>query len=168
MTYKIKNIKARKQLLSYTCGVASLRTIFYFYKKNISEQELINKGNVKKEGLSHYQMRKLSRLYDFKCYTKSNASVKDLEYWLEQDIPVIVNYQDSESPNNGYNGHYAVLYGYDDNWFYIADPANYYEGDGKKFAANRKIERSNFISRWWDVEENEDESRKWFMIIRSK
>ena len=69
-----------------------------------------------------------------------------LEYWLEKDIPIIVNYQHQEYSNDDKNaGHYAVLYGYDDNWFYIADPSNYYEDDGKKFAANKKIERSSYL-----------------------
>lgn len=166
MTIKTRAIKARKQRLSFSCGPASLRTIFHFYGLSVSEQELIEKGQIQNDGTSHQMMSKLARMYNFKCYSKSNASVEDLEKWIKKGYPVIVNFQ--LGIPNGVNGHYAIIYGYDDKFFFLADPANYNEEDGKKFTENNKITRKKFIESWWDNDEKANETSKWYCLIRPK
>ena len=163
---EITDFKIRKQLLEYSCGIAAVRSIFLYCGLSISEQELREKIGITKDGLSHKQMRKLVRMYNFSFYSKSNSSILDIEKYLSKNIPVIVNYQSGKP--NGENGHYAVLVGYDAEYVKIADPSNYYEGDGKKFSNTKLMTRKDFLDRWWDINPNSNEDKKWMAIIKPK
>jgi predicted double-glycine peptidase len=162
---QLQKLKARKQRRNYTCGPAALRTIFYFYGYSASEQDLIDEGEIGEEGTSHSTMRFLARKHGFSFYSKTKASIKDIEGWLDRKIPVLVDYQ-AYGPFNGNSGHYAVAIGLDAEWIELADPANYTEGDGKKFTENRKIKRSEFLQRWFDT--GETQVYKWMAIIKKK
>ncbi len=167
MTVIIDNVRPIRQRREYTCGIASLRTIFHYYGFNISEEELKRIGNITEDGTSHLQMRKLANKYNFRFYAKSYATLEDLKKWLKQDCPVIVDYQDYGT-SNGKNGHYSVVYGIDDNYIMLSDPANYVEGDNKKFSNNKKMTIEKFLERWWDEDEKENEINRWFVIIRPR
>ena len=165
----IDGVKPRRQLTNYTCGPGALRTIFHFYELDVPEQELIENGEIEEDGTSHQQMRKLVRKYGFKFYSKSNGTLDDIKKWLKEECPIIVDYQDYDNGKlTGWSGHYAVIYGIDEKFIFLSDPANYYEGDGKKFANNKKMEIENFLRRWFDLDENEDEVHGWFAIVRPK
>jgi len=169
MTIIIDEIKPIRQLTSYTCGLGALRTVFHYYGFDVSEDELKKAGCIDENGTSHQQMRKLANNYNFRFYAKSNATLEDLKKWLKKDCPVIIDYQDYDYGRLGYNnGHYAVAYGIDDNFVYISDPANYNENDKKRFANNKKMEIDNFLKRWYDMDENQNETRRWMVIIRPK
>ena len=169
MTIIIDNVKPRKQNTNYTCGPGSLRTIFHFYGYDIPEKDLIFTGEIEEDGTSHQQMRKIARTYKFKFYSKSDATLDDLKFWLKRDCPVIVDYQDYDYGKlDGHSGHYAVVYGIDDHFVYISDPANYEDGDGKKFANNKKMEIENFMKRWFDLDEKQHNIKRWFAVVRPK
>ena len=85
---EITDFKIRKQLLEYSCGIAAVRSIFLYCGLSISEQELREKIGITKDGLSHKQMRKLVRMYNFSFYSKSNSSILDIEKYLSKNIPV--------------------------------------------------------------------------------
>lgn len=162
----ISKIKSFKQKTNWSCGPASLRTIFNFYKFKVSEEELISSGDIGEEGTDHKTMRFLARSYGFKFYSKNNSSLKDIEKWLTKGCPIIVNYQLGNL--NGENGHYSVIYGLDKDFIYIADPSNYYEGTKGSFTENKKMEIENFLKRWFDLEELKNERKGWMCIIRPK
>ncbi len=178
MTFIIENIKSRKQLTSYTCGIAVLRTIFLYYGKNVHEKTLVKKGSITSDlGTSHKQICYLANLYKFKGYSKRNSNIEEIEGWIRKNVPVIVNYQDGN--NNGNNGHYSVVIGFNKRWLYLADPSNYYEGDYKKYSNVKRILKSVFLIRWWDIDskyyikENNNLSKEhiiknWICVIRPK
>jgi ABC-type bacteriocin/lantibiotic exporter with double-glycine peptidase domain len=165
----VEGVRPRKQLKMWSCGPGALRTIFYFYGVNVSEKELVDIGDIDEEGTSEHQMRKLSHEYGFSFYGRANGHLKEVSKYLERGIPILICYQD-HGPANGENGHYAVLTGVDKDWVEIADPANYYVGDGQKFAASKKMKKDNFLKRWFEVEIDDDGTklkvRHWFAIIR--
>ena len=146
------DIKPRRQLTDYTCGPASLRTVLKFFGKNAYEKPMIKYAKINSNyGTSHTQMRKLARKYKFSCYTKENAGIKDIEHWIDKKVPVIVDYQDWGA-NNGRNGHYAVVIGYNKKFLTIADPANYDYGDRRHYAGVKRISKKKFLKRWWDID----------------
>jgi len=160
----LKKFRARKQLRNYTCGPASLRSIFYFYGVSVSEQELVEAGEIKEDGTDVPIMRYLARQYGFSFWSKDNATITEMRRWLERKIPVLILYQDW-GPPNGKNGHYAVITGINKDYVEIADPSNYQYADGNKFANTKRMSREVFLRRWFEVEKG-IHYRKWFAIIK--
>lgn len=158
-------VKARKQKTNYTCGPASLRTIFHFYGVNVSEQELIDDGDIGEEGTGFQTMRMLARKNKFSFYSAHKGNLESIKKWLSRNIPILVCYQEGEP--NGDNGHYAVLHGIDEKFIHIADPSNYFEGDMKKFTEPRKITIEKFLNHWWELDHG-TKVKRWYAIIRPK
>lgn len=163
---KIEGIKPRKQLKNYTCGPASLRTIFYFYGKSVSEQELVEKGEISTEGTDFLTMRRLANKYGFSFFSQENGHLKSVTKYIEKGIPVLVCYQD-HGVANGKNGHYAVITGIDKDWIEIADPSNYWEGGYQKFALKKRMRKDLFLKRWFE-DEYDHRFKRWFAIIKPK
>ena len=165
---QIEGVKTRKQRTIYTCGPASLRTIFYFYGIRVSEQELVNMADIGEEGTSEYQMRKLSHEYGFTFFGRANGRLKEVAKFIERGIPILICYQDHGAAN-GENGHYAVLTGVDKDWVEIADPANH---QGTPVAHSKRMSKDNFLKRWFEDEVSGDGTtlrvRHWFCIIKPK
>lgn len=157
------DLRSRKQLQSWSCGEASLRTLFHHYGVEVSERELIDEGDITEEGTDFSTMRKLAREYGFSFFAKTNGSVEILEKYLKKKIPVLVCYQ--LGTPNGHNGHYSVISGIDSKYITISDPSNFVEGDGEKFTKNRKMEIDNFLKHWWETE-NSKVIRKWYAIVK--
>lgn len=155
------NLKARKQKTNHTCGPAALRTIFNYYKVKVSEQELILLGDIGEEGTDFQTMRQLAHEYGFSFYAKQYGNLEDIKKFIKRGYPVLVCYQ--SGTNNGNNGHYSVIFDIDDSFIYLADPANYIEGDKKKFSENRKMLIDTFMEHWW--EEDDKVIKRWFAII---
>ena len=125
MRVELDSVRPRKQRTSWTCGPASLRTIFNHYGVKVSERELVDEGSIGKDGTCIKTMRMLARRHGFTFYSKLNATTDDLKYWLLKEIPVLVCYQDWGAPN-GNNGHYAVVSGISRTHVRIADPSNHW------------------------------------------
>lgn len=159
-------VRARKQLKNYTCGPASLRSIFYHYGFTYSEQELVLEGEIEEDGTDFKTMRKLAHTFKFTFYSRENGSVDELKKWLAKGIPILVCYQDYGKPN-GHNGHYAILTGVSPDYVVLSDPSNYWEGDGLKFASSKKMAIDNFLKRWFEVE-NGVKVKRWFAIVQPR
>ena len=165
---RIEGVKPRKQQKIYTCGPASLRTIFYFYGVRVSEQELVDMGEITEEGTDDTQLRKLAHEYGFSFFGRANGHVKEVSKWIEKGIPILICYQD-HGPADGNSGHYAVLTGIDKDWVDIADPANH---NGTPYARSKRMHKENFMKRWFEDEIQDDGTtqrvRHWFSIIKPK
>jgi len=166
MRVEIEGVRARKQRTNYTCGPASLRSIFYHYGYAVSEQELVIDGEVEEEGTDTKTMRMIARKHGFSFYSKSNGTVDELKNWLLKEIPILICYQDYGKPN-GNNGHYAILTGLSKQYVVISDPSNYWEGDGAKFASSKKMAMDNFLKRWFEIEDGV-KIKHWYSIIRPR
>ena len=165
MSTIVEGVKPRKQLTEFSCGPASLRSLFYFYGLNVSEKELVDFGEIEEDGTDIKTMRKIARAYGFTFYSKTNASLADVQKYLVKNIPVLICYQ--LGVPNGKNGHYSVVSGISKDFVQIADPSNFWEGDGKKFANNRKMTTDKFLKAWFDMD-NGIKIRKWFAILHPR
>jgi ABC-type bacteriocin/lantibiotic exporter with double-glycine peptidase domain len=165
---KIDKFKVRKQLKNYTCGPSALRSIFYYYNQNVSEQELVDFAEVDENGTSEKQMKIIAHKYNFTFSGHANGSLKKLTKYIERKIPILICYQDYGIAN-GKNGHYAILTGIDKDWVEIADPANHQD---TPVAHSKRMSKENFLKRWFGDETYDDQSklrvRRWFAIIRPK
>ena len=164
---RVENVKARRQLTNYTCGPASLRTIFHFYGLDVPENELVSYGDITTNGTDPQTMRFLAREYGFSFFAKKNGTIPELIKWLERGVPILVMYQDW-GPPNGKNGHYAVLTGVGKTHVEIADPANYVFGEKKRFSRTKRMRRDVFLRRWFEFEDGGIYYKKWFAIMKPK
>lgn len=165
MEETVLQVRARKQRTNYTCGPASLRSIFYYYEHSVSEQELVDAGEVEEDGTDFSTMRKIAHEYGYSFFSKHHGNIDQLRKWLEKKIPVLVCYQEGEP--NGKNGHYAVIHGINEHYLYIADPSNYFEGDNGKFTCPRKVTIEKFLKHWWEIDKNK-KIKRWYAIVRPK
>ncbi len=86
-------------------------------------------------------------------FTKHNASTNDIRLFLEQKIPVIVNYQDSTMTE----GHYGVIIGFENGKLVLNDP---YE------AKPVIIDPTLFAKRWHGY--HKTQFTRWLLVASDK
>ncbi|MDP2704742.1 MAG: cysteine peptidase family C39 domain-containing protein, partial [bacterium] len=127
-----------KQSETFTCAPASLKMVFEYFGRHISEQELADELKTdKKNGTRNNKIIKTAVEHGFFCYANNDSEIGEIESFLKKGLPVIVNYIE---PSND-EGHYAVVVGLSDDYLFLNDPWN-----GKKF----EISREEFLKRWKD------------------
>lgn len=128
------------------CGPASLKIVLDYYGVNESEEELAKMAGHKKGlGIDDKGIKRVAGKLGLKVKIKNDSSFKDIENWLKEDVPVIVDwftkgrtdYGDSSTAD----GHYSVVMGLDDEFIYLQDP---------ELGAMRKITRNDFMRAWFD------------------
>ncbi len=100
------------------CGPASLKMVLDYYGVSVSEQELARlSGSSKEKGTSVSGLVKAAKHFGFKAFLKKNSSLKDLEYFVNKKIPVIVDWFNED------DGHYSVVVDIDKKDVVLMDPA---------------------------------------------
>ena len=96
------------------CGPASLKMVLNYYGVQKSEKEIAERcGRDSKLGTNDLSIKNAARSYGFNVEIKNRASFTDIQQWLNEEVPVIVNwftrgrkdYGNSEVPD----GHYSVV-----------------------------------------------------------
>jgi len=144
---KILKIKSFQETLNVgMCGPASLKIVLDYYGIEKSEKELAKLCGTKNNlGTDDKGLKRAVERLGFKVKIKNNSSFKEIERWLEKDVPVIVNwftrgrtdYTDSDVAD----GHYSVGCGIDDKNIYLQDPET---------GNMRKIDKNDFLTVWFD------------------
>ncbi|HBI16959.1 MAG TPA: hypothetical protein DDY52_02265 [Candidatus Moranbacteria bacterium] len=128
------------------CGPASLKIVLSYYKVEKGESELAKLcGTDEDLGTDDRAIEKAAKSLGFKVKIKNNSSFKDIEKWLDKDVPVIVNwftrgridYTDADVSD----GHYSVVCGMDDDNIYLQDPET---------GGMRKLDKEDFMTVWFD------------------
>lgn len=143
------------------CGPASLKMVMDYYGVHKTETEVAKHCKTTRElGTNDSSLKKAALSYGFKTIVKNKASFKDIECWLEKEVPIIVdwftkgrpNYADSEVPD----GHYSVVVGLDSTYIYLQDP---------EIGKMRKLRCTDFLRVWFDFKK--DRITSWEdMIVR--
>lgn len=128
------------------CGPASLKMVLDYYGIQKSEQELAELCNSTSVlGTDGKAIKKVAESFGLKVEIKNNASFEDIKSWLEQDIPVIVDWftrgRIDQDESVVADGHYSVVVGLDDKYIYLQDP---------EIGKMRTISRDDFIRVWFD------------------
>ena len=128
------------------CGPASIKIVLDYYGIDKTEKELAKLSKWNKDlGIDDRGIEVAAKHFGFKVKIKNNSSFKDIEKWLDQKVPVIVNWftrgRKDYSDSDIADGHYSVVAGLDDKFIYLQDP---------EIGKIRKLERDDFMRVWFD------------------
>jgi len=144
------------QATDYTCGVAALLSVLYYWDKDeeIYESELAVELDADPEdGVVSAAIVRFAASHGFKAPRKVGLTLEELEGFLRAGKPVIVLFQawpDSAKPGweAGWDdGHFAVAIGYDAHNIYFMDPST--------LGNYTYLPKEEFLKRWhdWDGDE---------------
>ncbi|GAA2180286.1 hypothetical protein GCM10009785_10480 [Brooklawnia cerclae] len=146
-----------RQSTDYTCGVASLQAVLFYYGLEYREGTLASYAEsdpdlgTSPEGIEKAVMKvNNEKNTSLSVEVKNNETLTDLESHIDQTEPVIVDIQAWRDATNtaqweddADDGHYVVAIGYDNENIYFEDPA--------LLASIGRIPRDEFVSRWHDA-----------------
>ena len=144
---KMLKIKPFQETLNIgMCGPASLKILLSYYGVEKNEKELAKLCGTKKDlGTDDEGIKRAAESLGFKVKIKNNSSFKDIERWLNKDVPVIINWftrgRVDYTNADVSDGHYSVVCGLDDKKIYFQDP---------EIGGMRKLDREDFMTVWFD------------------
>lgn len=125
-----------EQVTDYSCGPACVRMVLGYYGIEADPPFLIQLlGATEDTGTSTDAFSRIAHVYELEYLSQEHATVDTIIHFIENDIPVIANYicqRDEE-------GHFIVIYGYDDKQFYFSDPT---------YGQDETITFEKFLPRW--------------------
>lgn len=149
------------------CGPASLKIVLSYYGVDKSEKELAKLcGTDEDLGTDDKAIEKAAKSLGFKVKIKNNSSFKDIEKWLDKDVPVIVNWftrgRTDYTDTDVCDGHYSVVCGIDNKNIYLQDPET---------GGMRELDKEDFMTVWFDftgmyIKEDELVIRQIIVIYR--
>ena len=141
-----------RQSTEYSCGAAAMQAVLGYWGRDIGEEdvrEMLNTNEV--SGTYPDDIIRVAKALGLQAEYKENMSMADLENYVAEGIPVIVDCQAWRSvsqyneswANTWNNGHWLVVIGIDENNVTMEDP--YILGD-RGF-----MSREEFLARWHNV-----------------
>ncbi len=129
------------------CGPASLKIVLDYYNVHKSEEDLaILTETDRSLGTSDEQIKLAAEKLGFKVEVRDYCDFSDIEKWITQNVPVIVDWftrgrDDYDEEIASADGHYSVVTGLDDKYIYLQDP---------EIGKMRKMEKEVFMRVWFD------------------
>ena len=141
-----------RQSTEYSCGAAAMQAVLGYWGRDIGEEdvrEMLNTNEV--SGTYPDDIIRVAKALGLQAEYKENMSMANLENYVAEGIPVIVDCQAWRSvsqyneswANTWNNGHWLVVIGIDENNVTLEDP--YILGD-RGF-----MSREEFLARWHNV-----------------
>lgn len=125
-----------KQDTDYTCGPTSLQMILAYYGVKDSEKHLAKLlHTTHSRGTWRVSMYQLAVDLGFHCYVNDDASLAEMKFLLELEIPPIVRFLEREEDED----HYGVVVGMTDDHVIIHDPWS---------GPQRRFDKEDFTRRW--------------------
>lgn len=165
-------VKPNLQDTHYDCGAASLEIILQTLGKSISEEELmkLSETSIEDGASPKHLMRVLNKL-GVRYELIPDGSIELIEEKIKLLNICLVVYQMPGYSDNIYKkleaGHYSVIFGYNKENFWIADPAAHREiGHTHKYRAGiHEIEKGQFNKRWIDIGGDHVIYRHWMLCV---
>jgi len=141
-----------RQSTEYSCGAASLQAVLGYWGRDIGEEDIREMLNTNEEsGTYPDDIIRVAQALGLEADYKENMTLADLEGYVAQGIPVIVDCQAWRSvsqyneswADTWHNGHWVVVIGIDENNVTLEDP--YILGD------RGIMSREEFDARWHNV-----------------
>lgn len=138
-----------RQSTEYSCGAASLQAVLGYWGRDIGEEDIREMLNTNEEsGTYPDDIIRVANALGLEASYKENMTISDLEGYVNQGIPVIVDCQAWRSvsqyneswADTWHNGHWLVVIGIDENNVTLEDP--YILGD------RGIMSRDEFSERW--------------------
>jgi predicted double-glycine peptidase len=147
-----------RQATPYTCGVASLQSILFYYGDEWREDNLAKElKSDPDQGTNVNEIVRLARARGLAVETRENMSVEELKRLVADGHPVMVALQAWGDRPETYaedweDGHYSIVVGYDRGNLYFMDPST--------LGNYAFIPIAEFVSRWHDYYLDKDGRRK--------
>ena len=141
-----------RQSTEYSCGAAAMQAVLGYWGRDIGEEDVREMLNTNEEsGTYPDDIIRVATALGLKAEYKENMSMADLENYVAEGIPVVVDCQAWRSvsqynefwADTWYNGHWLVVIGIDENNVTLEDP--YILGD------RGIMSREEFLARWHNV-----------------
>lgn len=134
-----------KQSNTSLCGPAVIKIILKFYGIKAAEREIAKRcGHTYELGCTDLQMKEAIESYGLKCNIYNKSTLEDLEYWIGNGMPVIVDwFSGGISVDEAANGHSSIVVGIDDKKVMLNDP----QKDAYKIV---RMPRQDFMRVWFD------------------
>ncbi|MDD4160995.1 MAG: C39 family peptidase [Methanothrix sp.] len=138
-----------RQSTEYSCGAAALQAVLGYWGRDIGEEDMREILNTNEEsGTYPDDVIRVADALGLQAEYKENMTMADLENYVAQGIPIMVDCQAWRSvsqyneswADTWYNGHWMVVIGIDENNVTLEDP--YILGD-RGF-----LSREEFEMRW--------------------
>jgi predicted double-glycine peptidase len=162
-------IKKNLQDTKYSCGPASLVIVCQSLGLDVSEEKMMEMAHTTPEfGSSPAELARALDQLNVKYEIIHPGSIKILEQKIRELNLCIVDYQ--AWANNGSElakvnaGHYSVVFGFNADQIWLADPAKHKTGVYDKWGA-RRMSKELFNKHWYDKEAEGIETNKFMMAI---
>lgn len=133
---------------SSRCGPAVIKMVLDYYGIKVTEDAICQRcGWTFELGCTNDQMKAAIESYGLDCVVYNNSTLEDVKYWLNQGIPVIVDwFTPGADPSLGDmpNGHSSIIVDVDNKYVHLMDP---------EIGKVRKILREEFMRVWFDWEQ---------------
>lgn len=152
MNLALLSMPDTRQSTEYSCGAAAMQAVLGYWGRDIGEEDLREMLNTNEEsGTYPDDIIRVASALGLQAEYKENMSMADLENYVAEGIPVIVDCQAWRSVSQyneswgdtWYNGHWLVVIGIDENNVTLEDP--YILGD------LGIMSREEFEARWHNV-----------------
>lgn len=151
MVADLIQVPMTRQATDYTCGVAALQSILYYYGKEFREDKLAEKLQADPvRGTQYPKIVEYARSLGFRVDVQTSMTLQDLKRQIDGRKPVIVLIQAwPDSPvdwsMDWKDGHYAIALGYDADNVYFMDPST--------LGHYTFIPIPEFLERWHDTDD---------------
>jgi predicted double-glycine peptidase len=118
-----------RQSTPYTCGVACLQSILYYYGQEWPEDILARElKSTEAEGTNYHEILRFARSRGLTAQEKEGMTIDDLRRACAVGRPIIVAYQawgarPDMYANDWEDGHYSIVVGVDREKVYLMDPS---------------------------------------------
>lgn len=151
MVANLIQVPLTHQAADYTCGVAALQSILYYYGKEFREDQLAEKLQADPlRGTRYPKIEEFARSLGFRVDMQTHMTLEDLKRRIDERKPVIVLIQAwPDSPvdwsQDWKDGHYTIALGYDTDNVYFMDPST--------LGHYTFIPIPEFLKRWHDADD---------------
>lgn len=152
-----------RQGYNYTCGVAALQSLLYYYGDEWRQDKLaqaLSSDSV--SGTNYRKIIQFTHNLGYSTKVLQNLSVDSLKLLTRQGFPLILVIQAwADDPSNYINdwedGHYVLCIGYDKDKFYFMDPST--------LGHFTYIPKDEFLNRWHDIDQEGIVLRNFALLI---
>jgi len=139
-----------RQSRNYTCGVASMQSLFCYFGDEWREDNLAKElGSGEEWGTGVDNIISFAKKQGYTANMVTDMTKDELRTHIDEGHPVLVAYQawtDAQPPVNWKDdwedGHYSLIIGMDDNYVFLMDPST--------LGRYTYIPVEEFVDRWHD------------------
>lgn len=161
-------VQRHLQKTRFDCGPAVLKIILETLGKKADDEKLIRLCHAtKKAGTNPRDLVKALKKSAVRHKIFSQANKDILENSIRGLNLCIVDYQawmKGDEFKRLDAGHYSVIFGFDENYYYFADPGKHHTPIDKEWGY-RAVRKDLFLKRWKDISAKGEKFFHWMIVV---